>query len=194
MFQSAVLTVAAFDAVTQRSWPPNYKLKQMLGEEKVLLLHNEGAVLWSGTRACRLSQTPKNSWREIHTTHDVCQHQNEISDGVKNRQEEKWIAPYEKENISCWCARSRLCRKILEIKVKWEYLHGFYFGEIKSKSHRHQSQADQQTQGRIYVYDPALPPRPFLYTETCAYPADHTLPHLICLKARSCVYHSPSCS
>lgn len=88
-FQSAVLTVAAFDAVTPRSRPPNCKLKQMLGEEKGLLLHNEGAVLWSGTRACRLSQTPKNSWREIHAMHDVCLHQNEISDGVKNRQDEK---------------------------------------------------------------------------------------------------------
>lgn len=97
MFQSAVLTVTAFDAVTQRSRPPNCKLKQILGEEKGLLLHNEGAVLWSGTQACRLNQTPKNSWSEIHTMYDICLHQNEISDGVKNRQEEKWRAPYEKE-------------------------------------------------------------------------------------------------
>lgn len=61
MFQPAVLTFAACDAVTRRSWPPSCKLKQMLGEEKGLLLHNEGAALRFGTQACRLSQTPKNS-------------------------------------------------------------------------------------------------------------------------------------
>lgn len=45
MFQPAVLTFAACDAATRRSWPPRCKLQQMLGEEKGLLLHNEGAAL-----------------------------------------------------------------------------------------------------------------------------------------------------
>lgn len=45
------------------------------------------------------------------------------------------------------------------------------------KKQESQTRADQQTWGRIYVYDPALPPRVLLHAETSAYPADHTLPH-----------------
>lgn len=59
----------------------------------------------------------------------------------------------------------------LEITGKKENIRG-----QRNKKQESQTQADQQTWGRIYVYDPALPPRPLLHTETCAYPADHTLP------------------
>lgn len=80
-----------------------------------------------------------------------------------------------------------LQRETLEIIMKRKKWHGH---GIRNKTQESQTQADQQTWGRIYVYDPALPPRPLLHTEMCAYPTDHTLPDLICLKARSCVYHS----
>lgn len=58
-------------AVPRRSWPSKRKLKQMLGEEKGLLLHNGDAVLRCGTRVSGCSVRLKKSRTANHTAHDV---------------------------------------------------------------------------------------------------------------------------
>ena len=67
--------------------------------------------------------------------------------------------------------------------------------EEKESPKEPQTQADQQTRGRLYVYDPALPPPPLPHTHTRTHTDVRTRcgPHTaeqICLKGRSCVYHS----
>lgn len=68
----------------------------------------------------------------------------------------------------------------------------------KRKPKEPQTQADQQTRGRLDVYDPALPPTPLPHTYTHRNVRTRCGPHTaeqICLKGRSCVYHSlhPAC-
>lgn len=68
----------------------------------------------------------------------------------------------------------------------------------KEKESKRVTEVEQQTWRRICVYDLKLPPRPLLHTHTHTYRAHGNVctrrgPHTaeqICLKARSCVYHS----
>lgn len=90
MFQSAMPTTAACDAATGGSWPPSCKLKQMLGKETGLLLHNGGAGLGCGTRVRRCSvKLLKIAERKIiPCIIFVCRNMKHPM-GVKNRQDEK---------------------------------------------------------------------------------------------------------
>lgn len=83
----------------------------------------------------------------------------------KNREDKQNVigALRKRRNISYWCVRSRVSPRDRQITARRKDTHT---RTKKRKAKESQTQADQQTWGRLYVYDPSLPPRPLPHTHT----------------------------
>ncbi len=158
------------DVATSRSRPPHCKLKQMSDEGKRLVLHNEGALPREHCDvAPELTDVQSNCSKcdyfkaERLKCSQVCTNMNHLMEIINNMDDKQSVirAAAEKEEHFI------LVRQIHGLTKRpsdnrEEEKHTRTKKEKESKEP--QTQADQQTRGRLYVYDPALPPRPLLHT------------------------------
>lgn len=95
----------------------------------------------------------------------ICRNMNHLREVINKREDKQKVirASQERRNISYLCAGFRISLRDLQITAKRKNTHG---QRKQKKAKEPQTQADQQTWGRLYVYDPALPPRSLLHTHT----------------------------